>query len=122
MTTWPLVGPSLDELLDGGAVPADAPAPDWSLLDEVVEAVNALTEKLRAEPELSRSEALLFVKENAPGQSIHFRSLLWPQARRLVGLPPGRRGRPVGARTRRNPLQKTTVPFPNEPARLVGVR
>ena len=71
------------------------------MLDELERAVAALSEKLRAEPELSRSDALLFVKENAPGQSIHFRSLLWPQARRLVGLPPAKGGRPAGAPTRK---------------------
>jgi hypothetical protein len=46
-----------------------------------------LTEKLMREPELSRDAALQFVKAETPAQSIHFRSLIWPQARVLAGLP-----------------------------------
>jgi len=85
---------SLADILDVGPSPADAPEEDWALFDELERAVCALTEKLRAEPELSRDAAMLFVKTetNAPG--LYFRSLLWPQARKLAGLPAQKRGRP----------------------------
>ena len=58
-------------------------------------AVSALTEKLKREPELSRDEAMLFVKTetNAPG--VCFRSIVWPQARKLARLPAQKRGRPT---------------------------
>lgn len=119
--TWPL-GPSLDDLLNSGPDPADSPAPDLSLLDEVIEAVHALTEKLRAEPELRRAEALQFVKEQMPSQSIHFMSLLWPQARLLAHLPiHGKRGRPRGSASKKR-AHKTNVHISRGPARLVAAR
>jgi hypothetical protein len=78
----------LDELVLGGA------EPDWSLLAAVARIILALVERLQREPELSRDAALQFVKQTAP-VSIHFRSLIWPQARVLAGLPiHARRGRP----------------------------
>src|SRR5262245_59579913 len=86
---------SLADILDVWPSPADPPEADedWSLLDELAAAVSALTEKLRAEPALSRDDAMLFCKQTAPEQSIHFRSLIWPQARKLAGLPPAKGGR-----------------------------
>ena len=62
---------SLADILDVGPLPCDPPEADedWRLLDELAAAVSALTEKLKREPELSRDEAMLFVKSetNAPG-------------------------------------------------------
>jgi hypothetical protein len=60
---------------------------DWALLDELAAAVAALSEKLRAEPELSRDEAMLFVKTetNAPG--VCFRSIVWPALEIPLGSP-----------------------------------
>jgi hypothetical protein len=79
----------LDELVLRGA------EPDWSLLVAVARIILALVEKLQRDPELSRDDALEFVKWKAPEQSILFRSLIWPQARLLAGLPiHARRGRP----------------------------
>jgi len=79
----------LDELVLRGA------EPDWSLLAAVARIILALVERLQREPELSRDAALLFVKTHAPEQSILFRSLIWPQARLLAGLPMhAKRGRP----------------------------
>src|SRR5262245_57768504 len=93
---------SLADVLDSGPDPSDPPEDDWSLLDELATAVAALAERLKHEPGLSRAAAELFCKleTNAPG--IHFRSLIWPQARRLAGLPPARGGRPRGVRTQKN--------------------
>src|SRR5215831_8164542 len=89
---------SLADILDAGPSPADPPEADedWALLDELERAVSALAERLRAAPELSRDEALLFCKTETNVPSIHFRSLIWPQARRLAGLPAQKRGRPQG--------------------------
>jgi hypothetical protein len=124
MLEW-LQGSSLEDLLNSGVEltePAEA-GEDWSLLDEVVAAVAALTEKLKREPELSRDEAWLFCKENAPAQSIFFRSLLWPQARKLAGLPAqAKGGRPPGSRTRKNQVRKTDVLIPESRTRLVAAR
>jgi hypothetical protein len=79
----------LDELVLRGA------EPDWTLLAAVARVIVALTDKLMREPELSRADALAFVKQTAPEQSILFRSLIWPQARLLAGLPMhAKRGRP----------------------------
>jgi hypothetical protein len=84
-----IVSDPLAELVLRGA------EPDWSLLAAVARIILALTDKLMREPDLSRDAALLFVKQTAPEQSIHFRSLIWPQARVLAGLPlHARRGRP----------------------------
>jgi hypothetical protein len=78
--------------------PSDAPEEDWSLLDEVEAAVAALAVRLRGEPGLSRAAAELFCKTETNVSGIHFRSLVWPQARRLAGLPPMPRGRPQRSR------------------------
>ena len=77
-----------------GPSPADPPEDDedWALLDELERAVAALAERLRHEPGLSRAAAQLFVKQTAPAQSIFFRSLIWPTARRLAGLPAQAKG------------------------------
>ena len=83
--------------------PADAPDDeDWSQVDELVAAIAALAERLRDEPGLRRAVAQLFVKQTAPAQSIFFRALIWPTARRWAGLPAqAKGGRPLGARTRK---------------------
>jgi len=83
---WPLQN-SLADILDVGPSPADPPEEDWALLDELAAAVAALSEKLRAEPELSRDEAMLFVKTetNAPG--VWFRSIVWPALEIPLGSP-----------------------------------
>src|SRR5262249_41993166 len=92
----------LADVLDSGPDLSDPPEQDWGLLDDLERAVAALAEKLRYEPGLSRAAAQLFVKLTAPEQSIHFRSLIWPQARRLAGLPEhAKSGRPPGSRTRK---------------------
>jgi len=54
MLAW-LQGPSLADLLEGGPDPSDPPdaEADWSLLNEVVAAIGALTEKLKREPDLA---------------------------------------------------------------------
>ena len=86
----------LDEVLEplDGLVLRGA-EPDWRLLRDVARIILALVERLQREPELSRDAALQFVKQTAPEQSIHFRSLIWPQSRVLAGLPMhARRGRP----------------------------
>jgi hypothetical protein len=84
---------SLADILDVGPSPADSPDEDWSEVDELVAAVAALAERLRDEPGLSRAAAELFCKTNTNVSGIHFRSLIWPQARRLAGLPPAKGGR-----------------------------
>jgi hypothetical protein len=69
--------------------------PDWSLLAAVARIILELTNKLMRDPNLSRADAMQFVKEHAPGQVILFRGLLWPQARLAAGLAPrGKPGRP----------------------------
>lgn len=76
-----------------GPDPSDPPdEEDWSLINELESAVAALAERLRHEPGLSRAAAQLLVKQTAPGQSIFFRSLIWPQARRQAGLPAQAKG------------------------------
>src|SRR5262245_43127862 len=113
---------SLADVLDVGPDLSDPPEEDWRLLDEVVEAVNALAERLKREPELRRAEALQFVKERMPSQSIHFMSLLWPQARLLAHLPlHGKRGRPKGSASKKR-AYKSNVQISRAPARLVAVR
>jgi hypothetical protein len=99
--TWPLQS-SLADILDAGPTPADPPEENWQLLEELATAVVALAERLRHEPGLSRAAAQLFCKRetNAPG--IHFRSLVWPQARILAGLPAARAGRPRGTARQKN--------------------
>jgi hypothetical protein len=82
---------SLADIFDGPD-PSDPPEEDWSQVDELVAAVAALAERLRHEPGLSRAAAQLFCKQTVPEQSIHFRSLIWPQARRLAGLPAHAKG------------------------------
>src|SRR5262245_39309691 len=78
---WPF------EDIFAGPDPSDPPeTEDWALLDELERAVAALAEKLRAEPELSRAEAMAFVKTETSVPGIHLRSLIWPQARRLAGV------------------------------------
>src|SRR5262245_10566151 len=95
---------SLADIFDAWPDPSDPPEADedWQLLEQLASAVTALAERLKHEPGLSRAAAELFCKleTNAPG--IHFRSLIWPQARRLAGLPPARGGRPRGVGTQKN--------------------
>ena len=88
---------SLADVLDVGPSPADPPEEDWALLDELERAVAALAERLRHEPGLSRAAAQLFCKLETDVPGIAFRSIVWPSARRLAGLPPGRGGRKSGA-------------------------
>jgi hypothetical protein len=83
---------SLADILDAGPTPADAPEEDWSQMDELVTAVAALAERLKHEPGLSRAAAQLFVKTETKVAGIHFRSLVWPQARLLAGLPAQAKG------------------------------
>jgi len=94
---------SLADILDVGPTPADPPEDDedWSLLDELVAAVAALAERLKDEPGLKRAAAELFVKTETNIPGIAFRSIVWPEARRLAGLPNAKAGRPLGARTRK---------------------
>jgi hypothetical protein len=80
--TWPL-GSSLADILDSGPDPSDPPEEDWALLDELERAVVALAERLRHEPGLSRAAAEWFCKLETDAPGIHFRSLVWPQARKL---------------------------------------
>src|SRR5215470_12180396 len=92
---------SLADILDVGPTPADPceDDEDWLLLDALASAVTVLAERLRDEPGLPGAAAQLFCKQTAPGQSIHFRALIWPQARRQAGLPAhAKGGRPLGAR------------------------
>ena len=90
--TWP--PDSLADILDVGPSPADPPEDDedWALLDELASTVTALAERLKHEPGLSRAAAELFCKTNTNVSGIHFRSLIWPQARRLAGLPAQAKG------------------------------
>src|SRR5262249_7623496 len=86
---WPF-----DDIFSGPG-PADPPhedAEDWAQVDERVAAGVVLAERLRHEPGLSRAAAQLLVKQTAPAQSIFFRALIWPQARRLAGLPAQAKG------------------------------
>src|SRR5262249_51779988 len=54
-------------------------------------------ERLRHEPGLSRAAAQFCKAEtNVPG--VCFCSVVWPEARRLAGLPAARRGRPAGTK------------------------
>jgi len=79
-----------------GPSPADAPdEEDRQLLDDLERAVAVLAAKLRHEPGLSRAAAMLFIKTETSVPGIHFRSLIWPQARRVAGLPAQKRGRPI---------------------------
>jgi|SRR5262245_44534681 len=92
--TWPF-----DDIFAGPG-PADAPASeDWSQVDELVAAIVVLAERLRHEPGLPRAAGQLFVKTETNVPGILFRSVIWPSARRLAGLPAQKRGRP----TRRAP-------------------
>src|SRR5262249_61732544 len=85
-----------------GRILRDPPQEDWSQVDELVAATAALAERLRHEPGLSRSACALFVKTSTNVSGIFFRSLIWPQARRLAGLPEhAKGGRPPGSRTRK---------------------
>jgi hypothetical protein len=95
--TWPLS--SLADILDSGPDVSDPleAAEDWRLLDDLAQAVAALAERLKHEPGLSRAAAELFCKTSTNASGIHFRSLIWPQARRLAGLPlHAKGGRPQG--------------------------
>jgi hypothetical protein len=83
---WPF------EDIFAGPTPADPPDEDFSLLDELERAVAVLAEQLRHEPGLSREAARLIVKQTAPAQSIFFRALIWPTARRVAGLPAQAKG------------------------------
>src|SRR5262245_931708 len=89
---WPF------EDIFAGPDPSDPPDEDWQLLDELAAAVAALAERLKYEPGLSRAAAELFCKTNTNAPGIHFRSLIWPTARRLAGLPEQKRGRPRRAK------------------------
>ena len=84
--TWPLQG-SLADVLDVGPGPSDPPEADWSLLDELATAVAALAERLKHEPGLSRAAAQLFCKLETDVSGVCFRAIVWPQARKLAGLP-----------------------------------
>jgi hypothetical protein len=85
------------DFTDNWSDPSDAPEDDaWGPLDELEHAIAALAEKLRYEPGLSRAGAQLFVKSETNVPGIFFRTLIWPQARLLAGLPAsaGKGGRP----------------------------
>src|SRR5262249_32304365 len=75
-----------------GPGPADPPDDDLALLEELERAVAVLAERLRHEPGLSRAAGQLYVKSEPNVAGIHFRSLIWPQARRLAGLPAQAKG------------------------------
>lgn len=104
MTRW------LADILDSGPTPADAPtdADEWSLqLAELERAAVALAEKLKHEPGLSRAAAQLFVKLESDVSGVFFKSIVWPRARVMAGLPrsAGKGGRPrkkLAAETGRN--------------------
>jgi len=87
---------SLADILDSAPTPADAPEADaWSRqLAELERAAAALAQQLRHEPGLSRAAAQLFVKLESDVSGVFFRSLVWPLAHRLAGLPARKRGRP----------------------------
>jgi len=91
--TWPLQN-SLADVFDLWPDPSDSPEADedLQLLEELERAVAALAERLRYEPGLSRAAAALIIKQTAPGQSIFFRALIWPTARKLAGLPAQAKG------------------------------
>jgi len=93
---WPF------EDIFAGPGPADPPpeedAEEWALLDRVAAAAVALAQRLRHEPGLPRAAGELFCKTNTNVPGIHFRSLIWPLARRLAGLPAQKRGRPRRAK------------------------
>src|SRR5262249_13607521 len=86
---------SLADIFDAWPDPSDPPEADedWQLLEQLASAVTALAERLKHEPGLSRAAAQLFVKTETNVPGIHFRSLIWPQARLLAGLPAQKRGR-----------------------------
>ena len=93
-----------------GADPSDPP--DDSLdhpLATVMAAIGLLANKLRQEPELSRDDAQLLIKTVLPECALFFRPMIWPEARKLAGLPELGRGRPKKGR-----------PFLNQP--LNGLR
>jgi len=103
MTRW------LDDVFFGPGPEDDPPedADEWSSqLGELERAVAALSEKLRAEPDLRRDEARLLVKLLSDVPGILFRSIIWPAARKRAGLPAhGKGGRPrkkLAAETGRN--------------------
>jgi hypothetical protein len=74
------------------APPEDAE--DWSPLEELERAVAVLAVRLKHEPGLSRAAAMLFVKTSTNVPGVCFRSIVWPEARRVAGLPAQKRGRP----------------------------
>jgi hypothetical protein len=89
-------------MVDDWLEPSDPPEDDDPLA-AVAAAIGLLADKLRQEPELAKAEALLLLKLTLPECSIHFQSLIWPQARRMAGLPIVKSiGRP-----------KKHVPYPN---------
>jgi hypothetical protein len=75
--------------------PSDAPDDERDLLDQVDGAIYSLSEKLKLEPELRRTEATAYIKTTAP-ECLIFMSVIWPAARELAGLPrnAGKGGRP----------------------------
>ena len=91
------------DIFDAWSSPADAPeaGDEDSLLGELETAVVALAVKLRHEPGLKREVAQLFCKTSTNIPGIAFRSIVWPEARRLAGLPNAKAGRPLGSRTRK---------------------
>ena len=66
--------------------PSDTPAEDEDLLDQVDAVISALADKLVQNRELTRTEALAFIKQWTPECAI-FLSVIWPAARELAGLP-----------------------------------
>ena len=88
---------SLADILDSGPDISDPPEPDedWRLFAELEAAAVALAQKLRHEPGMSRAAAQLFCKSETNIPGVCFRSIVWPMARRLAGLPLLPRGRPA---------------------------
>src|SRR5215472_10690193 len=86
---------SLADILDSGPDLSDPPERDeWRLFEELERASRALAVRLKNEPGLTRAAGELFCKLETDAPGIFFRSLIWPTARRLAGLPAQKRGRP----------------------------
>jgi len=82
----------LADIFDGPD-PSDAPD-EHDPFATVWAAIGLLANKLRQEPELSKADANLLIKTVLPEVSIFFQAAIWPQARRIAGLPERGRGRP----------------------------
>lgn len=76
------------------AEPSDPPEDDYDPFASVACAIGILAEKLRHSPQFSKSDAALLIKTLMPECSIFFRTMIWPSARRIAGLPQQPRGRP----------------------------